>query len=102
MKKNYMPVVVVCVLIFLVSAIGLGSFFIKKYMPTKERMNLMEYYGQVTEGETVIVLGTEILEQRGAISGEQAYLPLSLVNSRLNQRYYWDEWNQQILYATPS
>ena len=102
MKKNYMPVVIVCVLIFLISGIGLGTLVIKRYLPTKERMNLTEYYGQVAEGETAIVLGTEILEQRGAISGDQAYLPIDFVNTYLNQRYYWDAQNQQVLYATPS
>lgn len=102
MKKNYMPVVIVCVLIFLVSVIGVGTFFIKRYIPTKERMDLTEYYGQMAEGEMAIILGTERLEQRGAVSGDQAYLPLEIVNSYLNQRYYWDSQNQQILYATPS
>lgn len=36
------------------------------------------------------------------MSGEQPYLPVDVVDSYLNQRYYWDEEGQQILYATPS
>lgn len=102
MKKKYMPVVVVCLLIFVVAVAGLATYVVGKYMPTKERMDLNEYYGQMAEGEAAVVIGTEKLEQRGLMSGDQVYLPLDMVNSYLNQRYYWDSENQQILYATPS
>lgn len=97
-----MPVVVVCLLIFVVAVAGLATYVVGKYMPTKERMDLNEYYGQMAEGEAALVIGTEKLEQRGLMSGDQVYLPLDVVNSYLNQRYYWDSENQQILYATPS
>ncbi len=102
MKKNYMPVLIVCVLILVVSLIGLGTFFIKKYTPSKQKMDLNEYYGQMEEGEAALVLGTTLLEQRGAIAEGQAYLPVDVVDTFLNQRFYWDDVNQQILYATPS
>ena len=75
---------------------------VKKYIPTKERMDLNEYYGKTAEGESVIVLGTEIMEERAVTSDDQTYLPLEFVSGHLNQRYYWDSSNQQILYATPS
>lgn len=102
MKKQYMPVIIVCVLILLLAAAGLGTQVIKKYIPTKERMELTEYYGASGEGEAIVVLGTEIMEERARMSGDQLYLPLDMVNTYLNQRYYWDGANQQILYATPS
>ena len=102
MKKRYMPVLIVCLLIFVVGAVGLAAHVIMKYTPTKERMDLNEYYGQVSEGEAALILGTDRLEQRGLMSGDQPYLPLEVVNSYLNQRYYWDAENHQILYATPS
>lgn len=102
MKKKYMPVLIVCLLIFIVGAVGLVVHVILKYTPTKDRMDLNEYYGQVAEGDAALILGTEKLEQRGLMSGEEPYLPLEVVNSYLNQRYYWDSENHQILYATPS
>lgn len=102
MKKKYMPALIVCLLIFVVGAVGLVVHVIMKYTPTKDRMDLTEYYGQMAEGEAALVLGTEKLEQRGAMSGDEAYLPLEVVNSYLNQRYYWDAENHQILYATPT
>lgn len=102
MKKKYMPVFVVCLLIVVLTVLGGVGHVISKYIPTKDRMDLNEYYGQVAEGEAALILGTEKLEQRGIISGEEGYLPLDVVNTYLNQRYYWDAENQQILYATPS
>lgn len=102
MKKKYMPVFVVCLLIVVLAVLGGVGHVISKYIPTKDRMDLNEYYGQVAEGEAALILGTEELEQRGIISGEEGYLPLDVVNTYLNQRYYWDAENQQILYATPS
>ena len=102
MKKQYMPAVIVCILILLLAVAGIGAAVIKKYIPTKERMDLNEYYGQAAGGEAVIVLGTEIMEERAVTSNGQTFLPLELVNNRLNQRYYWDSGNSQILYATPS
>lgn len=102
MKKKYMPVLVVCLLIFIVAVAGGITFAIQRYMPSKTSMNLYEYYGQAGEGETILILGNQQIEERGLLVGEQTYLPLEIVNTYLNQRYYWDSEGQQILYATPS
>ena len=73
-----------------------------KYVPSTEKMDLNEYYGQVADGEIALILGTEKLEDRGLIDGDRVYLPLDVVNTYLNQRYYWDSADQKVLYATPS
>lgn len=102
MKKRHRPVIAVCLLIAIVFVAGLATHLIKKYMPTKARMDLTEYYGQMADGEAALVLGTEKLDSKGIIWEDTAYLPLNVVNNRLNKRYYWDGENQQVLYATPS
>lgn len=102
MKKKYMPVLVVCLLIVIIGGVGAAAHVIGKYIPTKDRMDLNEYYGAMAEGEAALILGTEKVEQRGLMAGDQTYLPLEVVNTYLNQRYYWDGEGQQILYATPS
>ena len=101
-KNRNMPVVIVSILVLVLAIIGLGTHFIKKYIPTKERMNLTEYYGQPGDGEMAVILGSNIMEERALMSGDQIYLPLDMVNTYLNQRYYWDSADNQILYATPS
>lgn len=101
-KRGINPVVVVVILIALVAVIGVASTLIIRRIPTKKQMNLTEYYGETSDTEAVIIIGTQILDARAALSGDQPYLPLDVVNSYLNQRYYWDAQGQQILYATPS
>ena len=94
--------IMVGLLIFLLAVVGLGVHIIQKYIPSREQMSLTEYYGQPADGEMVVVLGTDIMEERALRSGDQVYLPQTMVSTYLNQRYYWDSGNQQILYATPS
>ncbi len=102
MIKKHMPVLVVCLLIVLVSLIGGAVYGINKLIPTSKQMNLTEYYGQNADGEASLVAGTQKLEQKALISGDEVYIPLDVVNGYLNQRYYWDSANKKILYATPT
>ena len=97
-----MPVLVVCLLIVLVSLIGGAVYGINKLIPTSKQMDLTEYYGQNADGEASLVAGTQKLEQKALISGDEVYIPLDVVNGYLNQRYYWDSANKKILYSTPT
>lgn len=102
MNKKYKPVIAAAVLVILVAILGIVTHVVMKYIPSSEKMDLNEYYGEMTDGEIALVIGTEKLEERGLVDGDRVYLPLDVVNTYLNQRYYWDSANQQILYATPS
>lgn len=102
MNKKYKPVIAVAVLVILVTILGIVTHVVMKYIPSSEKMDLNEYYGEMADGEIALVIGTEKLEERGLVDGDRVYLPLDVVNTYLNQRYYWDSSNQQILYATPS
>ena len=102
MNKKYKPVIAVSVLVILVAILGIVTHVVMKYIPSSEKMDLNEYYGEMADGEIALVIGTEKLEERGLVDGDRVYLPLDVVNTYLNQRYYWDSANQQILYATPS
>lgn len=102
MNKKYKPVIAVAVLVIFVAILGIVTHVVMKYIPSSEKMDLNEYYGEMADGEIALVIGTEKLEERGLVDGDRVYLPLDVVNTYLNQRYYWDSANQQILYATPS
>ena len=102
MIKKHMPVLVVCLLIVLVSLIGGAVYGSNNLIPTSKQMDLTEYYGQNADGEASLVAGTQKLEQKALISGDEVYIPLDVVNGYLNQRYYWDSANKKILYATPT
>lgn len=49
MNKKIKPAIAVIVLIFLVAMIGLLSHVIMKRIPTKEKMDLNEYYRRTGE-----------------------------------------------------
>ena len=102
MKRRINPVVVVCMLIAAVTLIGIVTTLLLRLIPTRKHIDLTEYYGLTDDSEAVFIVGSHILEQKAVMSGEQPYLPVDVVDSYLNQRYYWDEEGQQILYATPS
>ena len=102
MNKKYKPIIAVAVLVILVAILGIVTHVVMKYIPSSEKMDLNEYYGEMADGQIALVIGTENLEERGLVDGDRVYLPLDVVNTYLNQRYYWDSANQQILYATPS
>ena len=102
MNKKYKPIIAVAALVILVAILGIVTHVVMKYIPSSEKMDLNEYYGEMADGEIALVIGTEKLEERGLVVGDRVYLPLDVVNTYLNQRYYWDSANQQILYATPS
>ena len=102
MDKKYKPIVAVVVLVILVAVLGIVSHVVMKYIPSGEKMDLNESSAEMADREIAIVRGTEKLDERGLVDGDRVYLPLNVVNTYLNQRYYWDSANQQVLYATPS
>ena len=79
MDKKYKPIVAVVVLVILVAVLGIVSHVVMKYIPSGEKMDLNEYYGEMADGEIAIVLGTEKLDERGLVDGDRVYLPLNVV-----------------------
>ena len=108
-RKRRNPAVIVVLLIILVGAAGAVSWYVDRHTPTTEMMDLTEYYGSAGEGQAVLILNETILDSRAVLGNPSAelaewnlYLPLNAVAEHLNQRYYYDAENNQILYATPS
>lgn len=88
--------------LLLIVAVAAG-FLINKYSPSKEVMDLKDYY-KITEekDEAVVILQDEIIKNRGIISGKTAYLDLDTVKNILNTRFYWDRNENLLIFTTPS
>ena len=67
MNKKYKPVIAVAVLVILVAILGIVTHVVMKYIPSSEKMDLNEYYGEMADGEIALVIGTEKLEERGLV-----------------------------------
>lgn len=99
-KKRWIPVLVAVLLMVLVVLLAIGFKLIEKYTPSKERVDLNEVY-DVKGDETAIVLNDELVEGKAVRRDDQSYVPLTIVNTYLNDRYYWDEEQMEIVYALP-
>ena len=87
----------------MLAVLGGVGHVISKYIPTKRPYGFKRILRTGSRRRGCADSGNgEAGTRRGIISGEEGYLPLDVVNTYLNQRYYWDAENQQILYATPS
>jgi len=75
------------------------AFLIIRNMPSKKRMNLTEYYPAAEGSEAVLILGSEILEERGRIVQGKGYLPMNVVTDRINAGFYWDQDPSELLYT---
>lgn len=101
MKKLLAPVIMVIVSLCVIAAAVGGFFLYHKYSPSKEIANPVEWFG-VTGDEVAIVLDQELDETAtGRYINGQTYLPLTWVNEHINERFYWDGANHQLIYTLP-
>ena len=56
MNKKYKPVIAVAVLVILVAILGIVTHVVMKYIPSSEKMDLNEYYGEMADGEIALVI----------------------------------------------
>ena len=100
MKKKILPVIAfIAVVVLIIAIIGISSLA-KKYTPSKERMDLSEYFNILSDDEIAIVLNREKFEYKAKIINNEIYLDYKFVHDYINPRFYWDENENILLYAT--
>lgn len=100
MKKNVLPVLIISGLIVIVLIFMGVSALIEKYTPSKERLELSEYYNITEDAQVAISLDNTILDTYGTLIGDHVYLDYSFIHDTLNSRFYWDANENILLYAT--
>lgn len=73
---------------------------VKKYTPSKEVMELDEYY-TVPEGQAMIFLDDKIYEKNARLLEGKPYLDLDTVMKYFSDRFYWDSNENLLIYTTP-
>lgn len=101
-RKSFVPVLIALALILVIGAAAVGMKLYEKYSYSKEEMALTEYYGITEEGAAAILLGDEVIGQQALVIGSEYYLPLSLVQEKLNSRFYYAAGDGLLLYTTPT
>lgn len=100
MKKKILPVIAfIAVVVLIIAIIGISSL-VKRYTPSKERMELSEYFNISSDDEIAIVLNREKIESKAKIINNETYLDYKFVHDYINPRFYWDENENILLYAT--
>ena len=101
MKKKAKPVLAIGVLVIVIVMIGLLTSLVRKYTPSAEVMDSKEYFGLQSEEEVALILNHEILEYKGQIEDDICYVDFEAVKKCLNDKFFWDEEANLMLYTTP-
>lgn len=100
-RKGRRGMAVLTLLMFLVAAVGaFGFIYIKRYMPSNEPADKSKLF-DIRGGEVALLLDNELQSAGGIYQDGQIYLPVDWVNEHLNQRFYWDENEELLVYTLP-
>lgn len=102
MKKKLLPVLTVLCLIVLVLAAGVITLLIKRYSPSKEKMDGMEYFQLTGANEAALIVNRELAEEKVKIIDGRYYIEDTVVGKYINSRFYWDEKQKVMLYTLPA
>ncbi|MDF2944758.1 MAG: hypothetical protein K0S01_3616 [Herbinix sp.] len=98
-RKTKMAIFGVATAIIII-VIALGVMIVDKMTPSKEIMQLTDYY-KVGDSEVMVILQDEIYDKKGLVQGGKVYIDYDTVVQEFNHRFYWD-YNENILtYTTP-
>lgn len=101
-RRTQQSVILAAVVIVIIILVLIAGKIINKYTPTKEEMDLFEYYGVTDEAKAAIVLDHEIIPQQAVIKDGALYIDYETVRELFNSRFYWDANENLLLYTTPS
>lgn len=102
MKKKVLPVLTVLCLIILVIASGVITLLIKRYSPSKEKMDGTEYFQLAGTDEAALIVNRELAEEKVKVIDGRYYVEDAVVGKYINSRFYWDEKQKVMLYTLPT
>lgn len=100
--KKLIPFFVVTGLIFVILVGALAVKIIKKYTPSKERVDLESFYGITNDNEAVLFYNDDMTSDLVRVIDGKIYMDIDEVTSNLNQRLYWDNFESILIYTTDS
>ena len=101
MKRFLTTVLTVILTIVLAAGAAAGFILYRKYKPSKEQVDQSEWY-QASGNESAVFLNSEREEGvKGRYIDGQVHLPVDWVDEAVNERFYWDEENSQLIYTLP-
>lgn len=96
---------IVAVAIFLILALCFMMW--KRYGMTKDHADLSDYFGSGTSGGIGVVIDHEVVKSStgfpaGRRYGHTDYIEYTVLSGYIDQRFYWDDNEQVLLYTLPT
>ena len=101
-RSRINPIFVVIAAILLVMGIAASAFLLKKYTPSKERMDLESYFSLEEEDDLAIIIQNTLIEEHGIVLEGRPYVSAEVIKKYLNARFYWDHAENLYIYTTPT
>ena len=102
MKKKVLPAIIIIALIIVIGAVYAGQIVYKHYSYSTETADLTEYFGITSPEDTAIILGNEMIDERALYLDGYYYMSFDSVQNHLNDRFYYSEADNTIIYTTAS
>lgn len=99
--KKLIPVLIAIVLIIVIAAASFGTKILDKYSYSKERADLMEYFGIMGNDDVPIIMQDEQIEEHARLIDNVCYFDFATVHKYFNDRFYEDKRENVLLYALP-
>ena len=77
-----------------------GGYLLYQYYPSGQLADKGEILGVQGE-EAAVFLNYELQDVKGIVREGTTYLPLTWVNQKLNEKFYWDEVEKMLVYTLP-
>ena len=74
---------------------------VKKYSSSSEVTDYASYYGLDGEDDLFISYDNTVLSETAVLSDGEIYIPFTVVQDYLNDRFYWDETEEILRYTIP-
>lgn len=101
MDKNTKVGIIGGAVAVLIIVIVVASIIIGKLTPSKVVKELSDYY-QVPEGEALVILDDIKFEKYAKVIDGVYYIDLDTITSKFNQRFYFDDNENVLIYTTPT
>ena len=102
MKKKVIPAILIIALIFIIGGIYAGQIIYRHYSYSNERADLSDYFNISGDTDVAIVWQDEMISNRAALFDGVYYLDFDSVQEYLNDRFYYGEADNTLVYTTAS
>ena len=106
-QKRIPPILIAVVIGIIMVIIFVIGTIIEKYTPSDkmvsgDKINDMYYISGEDKDKIAIVLQDEIVEDKAVMEDNTMYLNIDFVKKYFDDRYYWDNTENVLLYTTPN